>query len=148
MTEARAGARAVPVAHRDKVRYLVVGCWNACFAYACFAFLYFLLHDVLVSPAILAGSYAIATVNGYLAFRSFVFEPRRHPLVEYGRYLLVNLPIFGANSIILPLAIAHTSLSAYLIQGLFVVAAAVAAYLGNSLFTFRRSRTENLPSRL
>lgn len=124
--------------HRDKVKYLVVGGWNSLFSYGSFVILYFLLEGRAEPSAILAIAYAIASVNGYLTFRHFVFVSVRHPLVEYVRYQAVYLPILGVNLIVLPLALTYTSLNAYAIQALFAIFSVVASYLGNKYFAFRK----------
>jgi putative flippase GtrA len=120
--------------------YLVVGGWNSVVAYGCFAVLYYLLNERLAPSAIVAIAYAVASVNGYLTFRNFVFTPVRHPVVEYMRYQAVYLPILAANLVALPLALTHTNLSAYMIQALLAVFAVVAAYVGNKYFAFRKRK--------
>jgi putative flippase GtrA len=124
--------------HRDKVAYLVVGAWNSAFAYGSFAVLYFILNDRLAPSVILAIAYVVASVNGYLTFRYFVFTPVRHPVIEYIRYQAVYLPILAVNLVALPVALTYTSLSAYVIQALLAIFAVVAAYVGNKYFAFRR----------
>jgi putative flippase GtrA len=128
--------------HRQKARYLVVGGWNSFISYGCFSALYYLLNDRLAPSVILAIAYAVASVNGYLTFRHFVFTPVRHPVVEYLRYQAVYLPILAVNAVVLPLALGYTSLSAYAIQALFAVFAIVASYLGNKYFAFRKPRAK------
>jgi putative flippase GtrA len=54
---------------------------------------------------------------------------------------MVYAPIIALNLVVLPLALAHSQLSAYLIQAIFAIFAIVAAYLGNKYFTFRRPET-------
>lgn len=127
--------------HRQKVAYLIVGGWNSAFAYACFAVLYHLLSDRLAPSLILTVSFAVASVNGYLTIRYFVFGPARHPLVEYLRYQMVYLPILAINVVVLPLALIYTPLNAYIVQALFTAVAVVLAYLGNKYFTFRKPKT-------
>jgi putative flippase GtrA len=124
--------------HREKVMYLVVGGWNSFVAYGCFSVLYYLLNDRLAPSVILTIAYAVASVNGYLTFRYFVFTPVRHPVVEYLRYQAVYLPILAVNLVALPLALTHTNLSAYMVQALLAVFAVVAAYVGNKYFAFRK----------
>jgi putative flippase GtrA len=89
-------------------------------------------------PLILALTYLIASLNGYVTFRYLVFAPVAHPVVEYMRYQAVYLPIFALNVLVLPLALRHTSLNAYAIQALFAVFAVIASYVGNKYFTFRK----------
>jgi putative flippase GtrA len=123
--------------------YLVVGGWNSFFSYGSFVILYFLLERRAEPSAVLAIAYVIASVNGYLTFRHFVFKPVRHPLVEYVRYQAVYLPILAVNMIVLPVALTYTSLTAYAIQALFAVFAIIASYLGNKYFAFRKPRMSN-----
>ena len=124
--------------HREKVMYLVVGGWNSVFTYGCFAVLYYLLNKSVAPSLIVLMAYAVASVNGYLTFRTFVFTPVRHPLVEYGRVQVVYLPLLVFNMVALPLALTYTSLSPYLVQALLAIVAVVVAYLVNKYFAFRR----------
>jgi putative flippase GtrA len=125
--------------HREKVMYLLVGGWNAFVWYAGFALLYYLLHQSLQPWVILVLAYAIATMNGYLAFRYLVFTPVRHPVVEYLRYQAVYLPILALNLVALPVALS-VNISAYVVQPVCGVVALVAAYIGNKYFTFRKHK--------
>ncbi len=119
--------------------YLVVGGWNTLFTYVTFSVLYYLLHTSVYPSLILALSYVISSINGFICFRYIVFKPVRHPLLEYLRYQVVYLPILAINMVVLPLALRYSTLNAYAIQALFAVFAVVASYLGNKYFTFRRS---------
>jgi putative flippase GtrA len=127
--------------HRDKVMYLVVGAWNTLFTYGCFSLLYYLLREHLPSWGILAISFAIASIMGFLTMRYLVFAPVTHPLIEYLRYQAVYLPLLIVNLVVLPLALRYSELNAYVIQALFAVFAVIASYLGNKYFTFRKPRT-------
>lgn len=118
--------------------YLVVGGWNTLFTYGCFAVLYYLLNERLAPSAIVAITYAVASVNGYLTFRHLVFTPVRHPVVEYMRYQAVYLPILALNLVALPLALTYTNLGAYIAQALLGLFAVVAGYVGNKYFAFRK----------
>jgi putative flippase GtrA len=118
--------------------YLVVGGWNSVFAYACFVLLYYLLHEILITPVILTISYAVGSINGYLTFRYLVFAPARRAYIEYLRYQAVYLPILGFNLVALPLALRYTTLNAYAAQALLGVVAVVVAYIGNKYYAFRK----------
>ena len=123
--------------HREKLLYLLVGVWNTLFSYACFALLYYLLQDDLHPSLILALGYAISSVNGFLGYRYIVFRAAGHPLAQYVRFQFVYLPLLLVNMVILPLALAYTTLNAYAVQALFAVVTVVAGYLGNKHFAFR-----------
>jgi putative flippase GtrA len=131
--------------HRDKVMYLVVGAWNMLFAYGCFSLLYYLLHEHVPSPGILAVAYAIASTNGFFAMRYLVFKPVTHPLIEYLRYQVVYVPLFAVNLVVLPLSLKYSDLNAYATQALFSVFAVIAGYLGSKYFAFRKSRSPHPP---
>lgn len=131
--------------HREKVMYLVAGAWNSLFSYGCFSLLYYLLHESLPSAGIVAVSYVIASIVGFLTMRYLVFKPVAHPLIEYLRYQLVYVPILIVNLVVLPLALRYSDLNAYFIQALFAIFAAIAGYLGSKYFTFRKSRAERHP---
>jgi putative flippase GtrA len=123
--------------------YLVVGAWNMIFAYGCFSLLYYLLHERLAPWVILAITYAVASVNGFLTFRYLVFAPVTHPVIEYLRYQAVYLPLLVPNSVVLPLALRYSDFNAYAIQALFAAFGIIAGYLGNKYFAFRRPRTRD-----
>ena len=126
-------------AHREKLLYLVVGGWNTLFQFLSFSLLYYLLQDYLHPSVILFLSYVLSSINGFLGFRYIVFRTEGHPLVQYLRFQLVYVPLLVANMVLLPLALAYTSLNAYLVQGLFAVFGIVAGFLGNKYFAFRPS---------
>ncbi len=125
--------------------YLVAGAWNSLFSYGCFSLLYHLLHEHVPSPGIVAVSYGIASIMGFLTMRHLVFKPVAHPLVEYLRYQVVYVPILVVNLVVLPLSLKYSDFNAYVIQALFAVFAVVAGYLGNKYFTFRKSRSDHPP---
>jgi putative flippase GtrA len=131
--------------YRDKVMYLVAGAWNSLFSYGCFSLMYYLLHEHVPSPGIVAVSYGIASIMGFLTMRYLVFKPVTHPVVEYLRYQVVYVPILMVNLAVLPLALRYSDLNAYAIQALFAIFAVVVGYLGNKYFTFRKSRSNDPP---
>lgn len=123
--------------HREKLLYLVVGGWNTLFSYGCFSLLYYLLQDDVFPSLILAMAYVLSSVNGFLGYRYIVFRAAGHPLAQYVRFQFVYLPLLLVNMVVLPLALAYTSLNAYAVQALFAVVTVVGGYLGNKHFAFR-----------
>ena len=87
-----------------------------------------------------------ASLNGFLCYRYIVFGSRGHPVKEFLRFQLVYLPLFAVNLVVLPLALAYTSLNAYAIQALFAVFSVVAGFLGNKYYAFRKLTGEPVPS--
>jgi putative flippase GtrA len=123
--------------YREQVLFLVVGGWNTIFQFACFSILYYLLQDLLHPDVIVLLSYLIASVNGFLCFRWFVFRAADRPLMRYLRYNLIYVPLLLAYMFVLPWALAHTAMSAYAMQALFTLVAIVLGYVGNKYFAFR-----------
>lgn len=126
-------------AHREKFLYLAVGAWNTLFQFVSFSLLYYLLQDHLHPSVILFLSYVLSSINGFLGFRYIVFRTEGHPLVQYLRFQLVYVPLLVVNMVLLPLALAYTSLNAYLVQALFAALSIVAGFIGNKYFAFRPS---------
>jgi hypothetical protein len=82
------------------------------------------------------------SVNGFLCFRRFVFRTADRPLLRYLRYNLIYVPLLLIYMLVLPLALAHAFLSAYVMQALFTLVAIVLGYMGNKYFAFRVSPRE------
>jgi putative flippase GtrA len=91
--------------------------------------------DCPISPG--RFSYLIASVNGFLCFRWFVFRTSDRPLIRYLRYNLIYVPLLLIYMFLLPLALAHSFLSAYVMQALCTLVAIVLGYVGNKYFAFR-----------
>lgn len=132
--------------HREKVLYLLVGGWNTLFQWVTFSLLYYFLSDVVFSSWILVITKLFSSVNGFLCYRYIVFGSRGHPVKEFLRFQLVYLPLFLVNLVVLPLALAYTSLNAYVIQALFAVFSVVAGFLGNKYYAFRKLAGEAAPA--
>jgi putative flippase GtrA len=124
--------------HREKVLYLLVGGWNTLFQWVTFSLLYYSLNEVLFSSWILVITKVFSSLNGFLCYRYIVFGSRGHPAKEFLRFQLVYLPLFLVNLVALPLALAYTSLNAYVVQALFAVFSVVAGFLGNKYYAFRK----------
>ena len=65
--------------HREEDPRRAVGGWNTLFQYLSFSLLYYLLHAHVYSSVILAMSYVLSSVNGFLGFRYVVFQSTRYP---------------------------------------------------------------------
>jgi len=126
--------------HGEKIRYLIVGAWNSLFQYCAFAVLYYFLHDHLFSSVILALSYLVSSVNGFICFKFFVFRSAGSPWLEYLRFQLVYGPLLLFSLIALPLMIAYLPWSAYVSQAILAAFSVVVGYLGNKYFTFRQRK--------
>jgi putative flippase GtrA len=126
--------------HRDKAMYLIAGAWNSLFAYGCFSLAYYLLHEDVPSPVIVAIGHVVSSAMGFVTLRYLVFAPVTHPVIEYLRYQVVYVPLLVINMVVLPLALRYSDLNAYVVQALLMVFAVVVGYLGSKYFAFRKKR--------
>lgn len=107
-----------------------------------------LLNVVLVFEAAVMGSHVIGTIIAFTLNRLLVFGGGASPLLQYGRFLVVNAMSFVITTIVSALfyrvvlpAIGfafHTELTAHLIG---LGSSAVPAYLGHRYFSFREWRS-------
>ncbi len=140
MTHLRLLTARVLLDHREKILYLVVGGWNTLFQYLSFSLLYYLLHAHVYSSVILAMSYVLSSVNGFLGFRYVVFQSKGHPISEYVRFQLVYVPLLLVNMVALPLFLAYTDLNAYVVQAGFAVFAVISGLPGQQILHVPHAR--------
>jgi len=106
------------------------------FEYGMFFLCWYLLSPVCPDPDsahCLAGSVKGSSASAQL-------PSSQPPLLDHLRFQVVYLALLPLSLIGLPLMLAHTDLSSYVIQAIFGVFGIVAAYIGNKYFTFRKTR--------
>ena len=126
--------------HREQILFLVVGAWNTVFGYACWAFMQYLLGDVIPYLVVVVLAWPFAVLNAYLGYRYVVFRSRGPIRHELPRFSLVYLGTLGATLILLPIALSVLPLDIYLVQALLLAAIVVASYLAHKYFSFRSGR--------
>lgn len=125
----------------ERLRYLVVGCWNTAFAYALFVALHRgvpSLHYMVV----LVMTQVIGTLNAFITHRYFVFRVRGQLIVDLARFSLVYVGVFAFNLAALPLLVEGAGVDPVVVQGGILVMAVASSYLGHKHFSFRRSPKE------
>ena len=136
--------RAVPKG--QLIRYLLVGTWNTCFGYAAFAFLTYLLTDVIPYAYMAASiiSSIIAITLAYIGYKLFVFRTKGNYLREYLRFYVVYGASAAVNLALLPLLVTVLNFfmlqkvyAPYLAGAILTSVTVVISFLGHRNFSFR-----------
>jgi putative flippase GtrA len=121
------------------LRYLVVGGWNTVFGFAVFAALNAALGDTINYMFLLPVATALAILNAYIGYRTFVFKVRGHWWRDLGRFSLVYVASFVANLVLLPLLVEVAKSPVLLAQAIVTAGTVVVSFFGHRSFSFRRS---------
>lgn len=120
----------------QRVRFLIVGCWNTVIGYLIFAGVH-VLFGARIGPfneVILA--YAAALPLSFLTQRLFVFQGVRGWLAPFGKFIVANSLVFAANLVFLPVVVKVTGFSVLPTQACFVLASTVISYFAHKYFSF------------
>ena len=112
----------------EKARFLIVGGWNTVAGYLIFAVVHGMAGDVVAPLWTLSASYAISLPLAFLLQRRLVFQAGGAIGRQFARFAMSNSTIFAINLLTVPVAIALTGANALLVQGVFVLLAAVIGY--------------------
>ena len=126
------------IANRKELRYLVVGAWNALFAYFSAVAIYSVLNSYVGLFAISVISNIVAISMSFSTNKVFVFRVKVNWMKEYLR----SYVIYGGNFIIGIIGLWYLSgvvgIPVYISQGFLVMLGVVIAFFGHQKFTFRR----------
>jgi putative flippase GtrA len=109
-------SRALRMANRKEVRYVLVGGWNTLFGWAVFVALQLTVGATIGYMAVLVIAQVVSIINAYLCYRWLVFRVQ-------GSWWMVSA--LGMNVIVS--------------QTVFVVVTVIASYIAHNRFSFRRS---------
>ena len=100
-----------------------------------------LLHEGLHYLAAATCSFLVAVTSNYVWNRLWTFrEHRGHVGIQGMRFFLVSLAALGANLGVLHLLVSPGGLGKLLAQAVAIVAVTPLNFVGNKLWSFRRSR--------
>ncbi|MDR1476924.1 MAG: GtrA family protein [Rickettsiales bacterium] len=116
----------------QKLRYLLVGGFNTCAAYAIFASLYMWIGGHAAAVSI---QYAVSINISVATMRYYVFRGRGSFWYEYRRAVGVYLVMLGFNY--LWIWAARGAIPALLSQALYIIVETVAVYFLHKNFSFR-----------
>jgi putative flippase GtrA len=130
------------------LRYLIVGAWNTLFGYGLFAFLTYLLSDLIPASYLVASLLGnlIALTVSFLGYKRWVFQTQGHFLREWLRALGVYSSAIVLNLVLLPPTVygiirftGDPIAAPYLAGALLLGLSVTISFLGHKHFTFKRS---------
>jgi putative flippase GtrA len=130
--------KALAMANRKEVRYLIVGGWNTVFGWAVFVLLQLTVGATIGYMAVLVIAQIISIINAYLCYRWFVFKVQGSWWLDFFRFSTVYWIVFAINLVALPLMVSGLGMNVIVAQTLFLVVTVVASYIAHNRFSFRR----------
>jgi putative flippase GtrA len=130
---------------KEGARYIVAGCYNTAVGIVLYLVLFGLLQEKVHYLLLLALNYLLGTLNGYLAYKMFVFKSRVSYLGEYLRFNIVHISGMAVNFVALPVLVEWVGLTPFVSQGLIVVTLILASFVLHKRFTFRKATGDTAP---
>ena len=122
---------------RREVRYLLVGCWNTCFAYMFLVVLYEKFHETFHTILIASFATVLLIAKSFFMHKFFVFKSKEHWLGElYRSYVVYGFTSF-LSVIGLWVLVDFLMISIYVANALVIASTTCLSYLGHLKFTFR-----------
>ena len=131
--------KALQMANRKEVRYVLVGGWNTLFGWAVFVALQLTVGAAIGYMAVLVIAQVVSIINAYLCYRWLVFRVRGNWWLDFFRFSTVYWIVFALNIVALPLMVSVLGMNVIVSQTVFVVVTVIASYIAHNRFSFRRS---------
>lgn len=131
--------RALSIANRKEVRYVLVGGWNTLFGWAVFVALQLTVGATIGYMAVLVIAQVVSITNAYLGYRWLVFRVQGSWWLDFFRFSTVYWIVFAVNLVALPLMVSVLGMNVIVAQTLFLVVTVIASYIAHNRFSFRRS---------
>ena len=132
-------SRALRMANRKEVRYVLVGGWNTLFGWAVFVALQLTVGATIGYMAVLVIAQVVSIINAYLCYRWLVFRVQGSWWLDFFRFSTVYWIVFALNIVALPLMVSGLGMNVIVAQTVFVVVTVIASYIAHNRFSFRRS---------
>ena len=132
--------------NETRVRFLIVGAWNALFGYVLFWVLYevfsrvFTVHYVAYTSAQVVG-WVVAVMIAYGLHKHVTFRSKTTGLatgLEFLRFMQTHVVMLGLGLALLPLLVEIVGLDPRIAALIGTGVVAVVSYVGHRFFTFRR----------
>ena len=122
----------------QEARYVVVGAYNTAVGLALYALLFGLLENRFHYLLLLTVNYVLGTLNGFLAYKFWVFRSSSGYFLEYVRFNAVHLVGIVVNYIALPFLVEIVRLTPFVAQGMIIAVLIVTSFVLHKRFTFRQ----------
>ena len=120
-----------------EARYVIAGGYNTAVGILLYLFFFGVLGERFHYMLLLTANYILGTLNGYLAYKLFVFKTSSGHLAEYLRFNVVHLAGIAVNYAALPILVELAGLTPFLAQGLIIMMLIVTGFVFHKRFTFR-----------
>lgn len=131
--------RALRMANRKQIRYVLVGGWNTLFGWAVFVVLQLAVGHTIGYMAVLVIAQIMSIANAYLCYRWLVFRVQGNWWLDFLRFSAVYWVVFALNVVALPLMVSVLGMNVIAAQTIFVAVTVIASYIAHNRFSFRRS---------
>jgi len=134
--------------HHVKVKFLLVGIWNAIFGYLVFIFFnsffaaYFPKRYIAYMSALILSN-ILAIINAYIFHKYVTFKSKIKGaglLFEFLKFSTTYLVTFCLSLILLPLFVEIMKFTTQIAGALVILCCAVISYLGHSRFSFHYTK--------
>lgn len=124
----------------DKIRFLLVGGFNAAFSYVIFAIAIYLIGSVHYQICV-ALQWIISSVFSFVNQKIFVFCTKGHWVKEYLKCCTTWAVSYACNAIILEFIVRYISKNVYLSQLVSIFLASIVTYVLFKYFAFRHKKS-------
>lgn len=121
----------------DKIRFLLVGGFNASVSYCIFSIICFVIGENLYQIA-LATTWVISSVTSFTTQRCFVFNVKGNLLKQYLKCCTTWVFSYMINAGLLEMFVKNLSLNVYFAQILATLCCAIFTYVMFKVFAFRK----------
>ena len=124
--------------NNEKIRYLLVGCFNTLAGYSIGVGIYAALKNNfdIVLIGLIANFFSISV--SFLTYKIIVFKTKGMWLSEYMKSFMIYGGIALVGIFFLWLFVAQIKISIWIAQALVIGVTVIFSYIGHSRFTFRR----------
>lgn len=124
----------------DKIRFLLVGGFNAAFSYVIFAIAIYLI-GIEHYQICVALQWIISSVFSFVNQKLFVFCTKGHWVKEYLKCCTTWAVSYACNAIILEFIVRYISKNVYLSQLVSIFLASIVTYVLFKYFAFRHKKS-------
>lgn len=123
----------------DKIRFLIIGAFNAGVSYLIFSAICFFIGEEFYQAS-LAASWIISSVVSFTTQRCFVFNVKGNLFKQYCKCCTTWIFSYIINATLLEIFVQNFQLNVYLAQILATLACAVFTYTLFKTFAFRKNK--------
>lgn len=122
----------------DKIRFLIIGAFNAGVSFAIFSLLCFFIGENFYQIA-LASSWIISSVVSFTTQKLFVFNVKGNVIKQYCKCCTTWIVSYAINALVLEILVKKLTLNVYISQIIATLICAISTYILFKTFAFKKS---------